>query len=54
MCGDESVPLELDHIVGVAFGGSHSPWNTRLVCVPCHRGSSGSRVRERSLLAGSR
>lgn len=37
MCGDESVPLELDHIVGVAFGGSHSPWNTRLVCVPCHR-----------------
>ena len=29
--------LELDHIVAVSFGGSHAPWNCRLVCQPCHK-----------------
>lgn len=38
LCGVEGVPLELDHVIGIRFGGSHSPWNCRLLCSPCHRG----------------
>ena len=37
MCGLRGLRLELDHIVAVGFGGSHAPWNCRLVCQPCHK-----------------
>lgn len=35
-CGDEDAPLELDHVEPVILGGAHAPWNTRLLCRPCH------------------
>ena len=36
-CGAENVPLELDHKIPLAEHGSHSVWNTWLLCEDCHR-----------------
>ena len=36
-CGDEDAPLQLDHVIPVREWGSHSLWNCRLICQPCHR-----------------
>ena len=36
LCGVEDAPLELDHVIPIRHGGSHSPWNCRLLCGPCH------------------
>ena len=36
-CGTEGVPLQLDHKIPVVAHGSHSFWNTWLLCEDCHR-----------------
>ena len=36
-CGTENVPLELDHKIPLVAHGSHSVWNTWLLCEDCHR-----------------
>ena len=36
-CGTEGVPLQLDHKIPVVAHGSHSVWNTWLLCEDCHR-----------------
>ena len=35
-CGS-SGPLEVDHIVPLAFGGGHAHHNLRTLCRPCHQ-----------------
>ena len=36
-CGTEGVPLQLDHKIPLIAHGSHSVWNTWLLCEDCHR-----------------
>ena len=35
-CGSSSPPFEVDHIWPTYLGGSDSPENLQLLCVPCH------------------
>lgn len=39
-CGDEGVPLEREHVVPLARGGSHTKANIVPACVPCNRTKS--------------
>lgn len=49
ICGSAG-PLEVDHIVPVALGGSNDDSNKRTLCKPCHKahGATGRRKGEMS------
>jgi Homing endonuclease associated repeat/HNH endonuclease len=42
LCGVSAVPLEVDHIVPAARGGSDRLDNLQTLCVPCNRGKRDS------------
>lgn len=42
LCKESGVPLEVDHIVPVARGGSDSLTNLQTLCFPCNRGKRDS------------
>ena len=42
LCGNSGVPLEVDHIVPAARGGSDALDNLQTLCVPCNRGKRDS------------
>lgn len=35
-CGAQGVPLEVNHIIGLADGGTNHPDNLESLCVACH------------------
>ena len=41
LCKKSGVPIEVDHIVPVAQGGSDALDNLQTLCVPCNRGKRG-------------
>jgi hypothetical protein len=36
-CGASGLPLEVDHIVSIARGGTNAPSNLQTLCKPCNR-----------------
>lgn len=36
-CGATGVPLEINHIIGLAEGGATEDTNLETICVDCHR-----------------
>ena len=45
-CGATGVPLEINHIIGLAQGGTSTLDNLETLCAPCHQPQTRQQERE--------